>query len=476
MGITFRNTKRIISADEELFFVRRPLLAQLVHARGDETLLDYVTRNVRECIVSEGNAELQKRRKEFANTCGAIAEERLGISKEEIATHIERYYFASTADHHAPLNSGLALGANMLFAGAFASQPTPVKYIPVFSCASISQNHEDFPRGLTLHHDAGKKWEQRTIPFLPSKNRNSVVYGFRAMTGEEIQQGMKKLDAMQRADELTNKEAEAAHRMIADVLCTDTVQTAKDLCTQFTQIAQRSWRVLFPEAIIPQELLYLDFESVTARLLIDHHCDEKTVLHQILFDPKTHDNVIPKLVTAMQRYVRQGSLQTYLFWGLTDKGYRVSLTRDGEFLKSKDDTMRIPLRAEAIAQALREQKIMPDLFTVFCTLFLYYRLSCFGGFNQMHYLAAMEKAYQACGIDIPGTCTPQSYFHYGLETLFLQGEGGTSVSPSGIDLFAHQEHETLWKNYTVFMQEYSVREAVSQSLPLLSGVLSENTT
>lgn len=407
--LIFQQHRGVDPQARDFVFSKRPLLKEIFEKNKGKTLHEFATENLKKVTVTGESG----RRAECIQSCKKIIEKRLDHDvAEALSRELQTGYFASTADHHTSLNMALPICSNILLEEGMKETFPSARYVLVLSCSSVSQNNEDFPRGLLFHEAENGTFIQKRATLLPSKNRNSVVYGFRPFTEQEV------LEAQ--------KEIPANRKDIAEILemyKTQKVLESESLCEQITKVNFRIWPKLFSGANATP--IYLEFEELVSQLLLDHHLDHDSIISKLMFDD-SYGEILEKLVKDFEDYVRQGSVETHFFWGLSPKkNYRLRLT-----LKDFQGGWN----HASVAEALRKKTIMPNMFLVFLVLHCYYGLNCFGGFNQIHYLDAMESTYRESGIDSRTPKTNSVLFNYGLQFLFLQSDTGECLPAYGWDV------------------------------------------
>ncbi len=418
------------SAVLEKIFVERPLLKDILDQHGKKSLKEFF----RDSLQHLPQPPVE-RKQEFIDVVAAVVKDVCGdASAEGLRTQLDRYYGASTADHHGTLNSSLALNANMLLSEAYhALNDEVATVVPVLSCASVTLNNEDYPRGIMFHSSSNGRFELQKLSLLPSNSHNSLVYNFRPYRAEEVEKVEKVVNEKRRAGELTDVEADSVLSMLSSVYRRPEILAARSVSDQFTLINIHLWRSLFHGNEKKNDLLYIPLEEVATQLLIKHHLEAQTPLYRLLFDPTATD-ISTQLQTVMETYLRQGALATHFFWGISDKNYRVPLRLVDGSLVSADGLLSIPYTPESVRTALTEKRLMPNLFVAYTLIHLYYGFNCIGGFNQIHYLHAMRAEYNRSGLDpVPSQANSQ-LFGYGFEHIFMKG---TTAPATGLDVYLH---------------------------------------
>ncbi len=453
--IPTRHPPELGAKSRDFVFSKRPLLKTLFQENRQKNLRQFAADNLKSISVPADSS----RRNELLESCQKIIEKRLGSDTARgLRDQLQKGYFASTADHHTSLNMALPICSNILLGEGMKEVFSGDRYVLVLSCSSVSQNNEDFPRGLLFHEKENGVFVQKRAALLPSKNRNSVVYGFRPWNEQEVLEAQKEIPA--------NRNDIAG--ILEDYRAQEVLES-ESLCEQITKVNFRLWPKLFPRAAaIP---IYLEFEELASQLLQDHHLGRDSVIFKLMFDD-SYGEILKKLVKDFEDFVRQGSAETHFFWGLSpEKNYRLRLMLEGGKLMTAERDFSVPWNADSLAEALRKKMVMPNMFLVFLVLHLYYGLNCFGGFNQIHYLDAMERTYQKSGIDPLSPKTNSVLFHYGLQFLFLKDDHGEVLPINGPDVSCFGQ-EGWWQELGRFLDTASWESVFDQSCSIYYKVLS----
>jgi len=453
----------------ETIFAKRPLLGEILKKSGHLSLPAYMAETLKK--ISEPHSE---RRTEFLKTMEPLVGKRFGKTiADSVRKQLEKYFWMSSADHHGSAQSSLVISSNALLSVGCGDVEDPLlQNIIVLSCSSVSQNNEDYPRGIMLHAEDRDTYRLLKYPLLHHDYRNSAVFHFQPYEKSAVDKVSEALQKSMRKKELQDPHGKKILSVLQSIYAKEEVLQSKSLCEQFSRINFDLWKEIFHQDVRAKNLLYIEFEEIVNALLIDHHMDAKTPLHAILFDPAFDASFIRPLCTRMEEFIRQGALGTYLFWGLTpDKNYRVRLERVGNTLQSADGILRYPLEPAALKKALEDRLLMPNIFTLFLVVYLYYGLNCMGGFNQLHYLDLMKRFYNESGIDeLP--CTAESNLYtFGLDTIFLRDKADTLIPVLGLDLVL-EGSATLWAEYAQAMKELTLQSAFDANTDIIYGIFS----
>lgn len=436
----------------EKIFTARPLLKRLLEDHGTKSLKDFFQYNL-------GHLPQPPlaRKQEFLRVIAEMTTELFGEQTASAVTaQLDQYYAASSADHHGTINSSLAVNANMLLAGGV-----------VLSCASVSLNNEDYPRGLLFHTKKGDAYTLEKLSLLPSNAHNSLVYNFRPYRAEEVAKVEKSVNEKCRAGDLTPSEKDALLSILSSIYRRPEILSAPGLCEQFTLVNYYLWRSIFRGKAGMKDLLYLPLEEITTRLLVQHHFDTQTPLYRMLFDPSVSATFTDPLQASMETYLRQGALATHFFWGISEKNYRLALRLADNHLVSDDGSFSVLYTPEAIQTALKERRLMPNLCVAYTLIHLYYGFNCFGGFNQIHYLDAMRKVYNDSEVDEVPALANSQLFGYGFETIFFPG---TSTPVTALDLLLHGDARSRDEIQAGF-SSITVSDAFRGLVPIVQTIL-----
>jgi hypothetical protein len=450
-------------------FEIRPLLRKLWEEHETQSLSSFVYGNVKSIVTPD-----ESRQAELLGTLERLLQKRLGSSMaEEVTAQLKKYYMVSTADHHGPIVSPFSLNSNIVATSGYAQMDDPIlKYMVVLSCANISLNNEDFPRGLMFHSYHHDKLELQRLSFLPSNSHSCVLYGFRPYMASEVLKVKKLLQEKVRNGLVPEAQSKVIFGLLETVYHRNDVVQSESYCEQITKTNVELWRSYFPQkdGQVP-DLIYLEQEELVSQLLLEYHIGHDTLIHKMLFDPMIVGSLTEPLRDAMEPFLRQGFHGTDLFWGINDKHYRIKLQKKDNQLVSEDGSFTLTLDPESIAQALKERRIIPNLLVIFTVLVLYYQLNCLGGFNQMHYLDAMQKVYNESKLDSLRSRANTHIFNYGLQTLFLGHHETQSILAMGIDLMLYGSAEN-WGELQENLKQVELKGPLESLFLVLQDILS----
>lgn len=455
---------------------KRPILKEIIRKRGNKKLSDYAN----EYVTVNLNPALKQRQDEFLGTFRREVGKRLG---EDIAAsaveQLEKHYFVSTADHHGPITHPFFINSNLLLAVPYYEHQYPsLKNVIVLACANVSLNNSSFPRGLIFNSYAKGKIQSHRLSFLPSNSHSCSVYNFRPYTGQEVEKVKRLLRNKVTAGDVHHEEADKIYSLLDKIYNTPEVLQCESFSDQITRTNFYLWKQYFKHETGHPNLIYLEQESLVVQLILEHHLFADTVINHMLFDPGYDSLVFQYFEGIMGTFSREDNWGTYLFWGISkDKNYRVSLWKEGNFLVSRDGTVKIELTPESLQHALQSKQILPSMMLIFAILSFYYGLKCLGGFSQVNYLTFMKNSYIKLHADrgnyrsIEVCARAQTKELIGdLTIAFLGGPNGELVPATGLDLLLYGNEKT-WLQIMEESKQITLNEALNTMMPELYRIV-----
>lgn len=471
VGVADRALDWRVASLQQAIWDRRPVLADVAARFGSQALYAYAQGYFRNPARPD-----PARQRELIAAVGREAERLLGPAVSQRAVRqLQRYYFASTADHHGPLCHPFFLNTNLLTAAPVVEDARlAATSVIVLACASVALDNSSFPRGLLFHRRevaSGSSVLER-LPFFSSHVRPSLVYGLRPYGAADLTPIANKLHNWRRDRRLAAGTAAALDELLTGVYRRPDVLALGSYADQVTVTNAELWQRMFAASgQTAPDLVYLSLEHLVVRLLLDHHLEADTTLHQILFDP-SYDALLTRhfegISGAFSRDDRSG---TYLFWAVPPGArYRVPLVREGGALVSADG-YRLELTPAAVRRALESHELVPSLLLDFLVLSGYYGLTCLGGFSQVDYLTQMQAAFMAMQRErgdqrsLAAAASAQTRELGGdLTVAMLGGAVRPAVPATGLDLALYGDAQT-WPRFVRLVRQVTLGEALVPLLP-----------
>lgn len=451
---------------------RKPVLSEIIRERGSKTLYEYAQGYADVNV----NPLLLKRQGEFINTLKQEIKKRFGDQVAETAAEqLAQKYFVFTHAHHGPLNSRDVINAYLLMASLNMNghEPSHIDHLIVLSCANISLNNVEFPRGLLAHSWGGDRTVTHRLSFLPSTAHASPVYNFRSYTPADVQKIKSSIMKKVHSGEILRAQAVTLDAVLDEIYSTSSALAADRFTDQVSITNEMLWQKIcahYPGRQLPS-LLYLEQEWIVARLLINHHLYADTTITHMLFDP-TYNELIKKYFDDIYgAFSLSQKTGTFFFWALPQGSkYRLQLWKDGRYLSTQDGSYRVALNPDALRNALERRELMPNLHLTFMVLALYYGIKCLGGYSQVNYLTFMKQAYiklQADrgnfkSVEIATRSQTKEWAGY---TLAFLGFPNHTISPAtGLDLILYG-NGNMWSRLKELSEHINLAEALNPILP-----------
>ena len=457
---------------------KRPVLREIIAKRGKKNLYDYA----KDYINVNLNPPIKKRQDELIGTFSAEVERLFGKQIAEEAAHqLAAHYYVSTADHHGPLTHPFFMNSNLLTAAPFFEHSDPLlKNVIVLACGSISLNNSSWPRGLLFNSYAKGKIQTQKLSFFPAKDRLCPVFNYRSFTAEDLARTKSGLKDMVKSGDVQQEEADKIDALLDEIYLRPDVLKLENFSDQITTTNFYLWKKFFGQKYVDEapNLIYLEQESLVAKLITQYHLYADTIINHLLFDPDYDELVDAHFEGIQGAFDRKENYGTYLFWALPKEGkYRTQMWKEGNKLVTDDGSYSIELKPEIIQKALETKEIIPSMMLSYIVLAFYYGLKCLGGFSQVNYLTFLKNAYIKMNVDrgnyrsIEVCARSQTKEMGGDFTLaFIEGPNGELVPSTGLDLILYGTDQT-WPGLIAQSKTISLEEGIFTLMPEFYRIL-----
>lgn len=448
----------------ELIFSRKTILRDLIAKLGHKSLYEYV----------HGYQDVQihplmkQRQAEFLQVFEREIIPLVSPASVQIALEqLKKAFFVSTNDHHGPLNAFDFFNAHVVLAMRAIQSPqdTQAHSIIALTCGSVSLNNISFPRGLLFHAKSATGTRQHRLSFLPSNSHACPVYGFRPYTMREVEKVKTALSEKVRGGEVSHIISSQLEHVLTAFSSPD-ILSLTSFSDQMTMANERLWKMVFHTQPAAPSLVYIEQEWLVARLLTDCHLHTKSLLHHFIFDEKYEQHIRANFDGVYGAFDSSDHTGTYLFWAVPEGAkLRVQMKKEGNELVAVDDSMRVALTPDAIAEALMKKRLIPGLLLTFVTLSFYYGLKCLGGYSQVNYLTFMKESFMrmmhALGEhDAAEACTEVSTKNWSGFTFTFLGDTTGALEPAFfLDLLLYGNHD-MWQSMQTYAHECTLEQSV----------------
>lgn len=482
------STLEDVAQIKDAIWNKRPTFGGILDRHGNDSLQKYAKDFLEINSVPDYMAN---RREELYAVVHEMASARLSQTVADgLIAQLRKYPFASTTDHHGIVDHPYWINSNILTALPYSEAADDIlKYIPVFSFASVSLNNASaYPRGILFHGKTAVE-EMIRLPFLPDKNKMSVVYAMRGFEADDLKRADEYLNARVAAGEIEAERATEVKEFVAKNIGTSDVLSSKRLAEQITKVNYKIWPQFFHgpqtkpgEAALesPADLVYLEIERIITTLLTRHHLkNTHSLIHRIMFGEGAEELAKKYFDGLAGSFSIANKWGTYFFWGMDEKLYRIELELIDGHLVSEKANIRVPFTPEGIAEALEKEIIFPNMFLCYIMTAFYYGFKCLGGFSQVHDLTVIKKSWQEY-LRVIGE-EPEADAVEPVQTLELSG-GGVVLSyqeicddcglipATGIDMYLDRR-DTRFSQYLELGKKVTLMEMMMAMLPAIYSVL-----
>jgi hypothetical protein len=344
-----------------------------------------------------------------------------GKEKARRAIHdLERMPLVLTANHHGVTYFAQDFQGNLIFALNRLGNGEVPRTIPVFACGTVPLDNLTFPLGM-LYYDAaggGPPGVPKKLSVFSNKMRRQLVSCAKPFDRSMIERARRRSQSLIAEGRISATLDAAIHALLVDDYSHPKIAGLTSYTQQATALNYRIWRRIFRTKHRMPDLFTLELEKVAMGLLKKDLTNHASLAHCVMFDTRLRDQVFNILdgeracwrtrfllrrlhadADAVKNSGSTAGCGTMLFWGLDERRRRVPLylraVGPGKaLLCGVDDRGRVyerPYTAGSILEGLRQNQLLPSIFTSLLTLSLARGVVCAGGYFQCEYLPAMQR-------------------------------------------------------------------------------------
>ena len=325
-----------------------------------------------------------------------------------------------TANHHGVDYFSQSVQGSLLFALSKQLSDDSITTVPIFSCGNIPLDNLTYPLGLLLYHvsDEGLSGIPKKLPLFSNKYRREMVSVSGPFDRAMVQRAISRIDKMTDDREISSTLTGPLHDIFENDYCSPYVMDLKSYSEQSVVLNNRIFKRLFENSEKAPDIIYLELEKLVHLLLKKDLDDPDSLANRVLFHQPLRKSVfetlnqskvcwdMDKLIKRLNADLKDPEVKksvkgcgTLFFWGINNAGRRVPLYlenghADQETLKGLDDRgelYELSYTPQTIADALKENRLLPSLFTSFMVLSFARGVSCVGGYYQCEYLPEIQK-------------------------------------------------------------------------------------
>lgn len=389
------------------------------------------------------------------------------IVAQELARDLQKYPVVLTANHHGVDYFAQSFQGNLLFLAYRRKFTGRSAITPIFSCGGVPLSNSSYPKGILLYDaiqpDSGELPFKQ--PIYPNNFNQTMVYAAPRFNEEMVESALKQLDKTYRTTRISKRAFEAVRDILLEEYHDPLVLNQPDYSAQAMLLNNRLGKRIFADQKDLPEVIYVEFETLTALLLRKDLFNSDSLIYRIFFDTALRRKVISYLDTRKGCWdyeklkgLINGKIPNdtaphllagygaVFFWGLDILGRRYPLLiidNNGKepFLTGIDGlgiTHSIPFNPLSILAALNSKLICPSLFTMFTVVSLARGVTCVGGYFQSEYLPVIQKGltqalndfaeYRNYAEALSGVAT---HFYLSGMMFLLAGVRGRFATPAG---------------------------------------------
>lgn len=450
-------------------FELRPNIKEIYDETKGVDLVSYDKKHIRE----NRNPIIRARKSELISVVQKNVQRLLGSKiADSVAKQLKGNDSVSTAQHSASLGHYVLKLTLQNALPYFNSDNPNLQNVIVLACSDVSFNNSSTPRSMLLHTKQGLDY----LPFFGRAVDASPVIFHPAYTHESIENMLKEVEKIENAGGLNKFQVSKLKEILDDIYSSPHVLSAKYYTDQITIVNYYLFKNIFNNypSRVPN-LVYLSQEEIVSNLILEFHLQNRTTIHNVLFDPKMHQLLEKYFDKAEGAFSIKEQKGTFLFWGYDKQNKsRIKLFRQGNSLVSVDGSFRIELVPEVIRDGLESKKIIPTVMLSFFVLAFYYGLLLTGAYKQSYDLPRLLSKYikmlKEYG-DKEGILATEDLITSNLivpaSILYLKDPGGEYVPATALDILINPEKQAKWEELFASYKQIPFSEVIVKMFPII---------
>lgn len=304
------------------------------------------------------------------------------VLSKKIKKQLKKYKIISTADHHGLLHYDLLLNSNILFSEII--KKINLDYLIVLSSGSVPLCNISYPRGFYFQN---KKYN-----FFPKKYNNTPV----CLLNENSFKNSNSINdiVINLDDNLDKEKIRFLEKLFFDTININEITNENiNFSDQISILNRKIWKTFFNSSIrdkVP-ELIYLQLEKIIGIYLEQELKNDSSLLSLILFEEKVRNIYLNNFKNIQGCWGDNSG--TEFFWGVSKKNKLIKLKINKKLNALEGKEFYLDINNEEIINAIKKQKIIPNVMLVFLIITFMNDYVALGGFNQIDYLPKMQNAH-----------------------------------------------------------------------------------
>lgn len=455
----------------------RPLKQALCHAREGSVVIDQTLQRYGRASIRDYGRELLlspppslQGADDFITVSRELSAELFGEETAAmLAADLSKNPAALTANHHGVDYFAQSVQGSLIFALLQKEQVGGRRTALVLSCGNIPLDNITYPQGALIYAVGkdGVEHTPRKLPIFSNKLRRWAVCVAPGYTPEMIERAVAVVANLEKNGDI----ATGVGRTLRDLLERDygdpVIAGLPDYSRQATMLNHRIWRRLHVHPHRVPCLICLELEKVAARLVQMDIRDPRRLVSRVLFDPRPRLRILKLLdghracwqngmekAGAVSKPMHPALLRrgTHFFWGISENGRRFPLcvcSPEGSRammsgIDGRGRQVEYPLDPDSVDDLIRQNRLIPSVFTCFLALALARGIICLGGYYQADYLprmqAAVVRALSQTTADremaeaVAGV--PTDRYLSGMQAVLIAREGGLLLPAGPLEIMA----------------------------------------
>ena len=388
-----------------------PTVKMVLNKQGLSTIRRYMTNIVPRPVDSyQSSKDLHKAIYDYVKPL--LGEKIAKRTVEDITT----LPFVLTANHHGADFLAQSVQGTLIFGSRQTETGKSLSTIPVFACGNIPLNNLTYPRGMLVYDLKYLPTEKipAKIPLFPERLKRKMVSCVEHFDQSMVDRTLQSIHKMTKKGNLSDTVSNTLVELLTQDYAAPEVLNQESYSQQAVILNNRVWKRMFADTNIP-DLVYLELEKIVAEVLFSDLQNENSLFQLLSFDSKIlqkllnvldgvqvcwqRDNLRRRLLEGDPRRLNAKSCGTCFFWGIDDHGMRVPLLcipqeDRKKMLVGVDDKGKkyeFPFKPDTLLKALKNDQILPSLFTCYTVLSLARGIVCAGGYYQAEYLPQVQN-------------------------------------------------------------------------------------
>lgn len=380
---------------KEKVFMYWPTAKYLPQAKDTLSVFDFS----KSFIKINSSSVAQQRQSEFRQILHDEVKKLLGSKvAQSVENQLRINHSFSTAQHFSSVSHTRTLNSALQIALPYFEDTTEAtNNVLILSCANISFDNPWFPRGILMHSVHNNELVENQLAFFSRKVRPLPIRNHPGYTQETIAEIMAKVMALKNDGVLSHDVSEKVLSLLQNVFSSADVLDKTTFSEQVTITNFHIWKDLLAkttEGLSIPNLIFMEQENIVLKLLTKHHLFEKTIIHELLFNPDLFEAVEKHFDNIQGGFSLKNGTGTYLFWAMPPgEKYRFQLFREGNTLINHELNYRVELTPESIAEKIESNELIPSSLLSLTLLAMYYGYILTGGMDQPTYLTQIKNAY-----------------------------------------------------------------------------------